>query len=371
MDPIRILKRAWHILWQYRALWIFGLILALTVGGTSGSGGGRASSNINRPESGQMNPAYNQTMPKSFAEAWSMAQKAITDGVNSVDWLKNNWTAILWVIAIFVLVMLLIGVIMTIARYVSETSVIRMVDEYEASGTKMSVRQGFKLGWNRTSWRLFLIDLLVSLPMLVLFAALCLPGYFMVKMIMAHQAPFAVTGFVGLIIAIVSIIFVMVVVGVLLDLLRTFFWRTCALENTGVMESIKRGFRLVGKNWKSVGLMWLIMLGVSIVWMIAIAITAILLIPVVIITAVIAALVSAVPGLLLVGIFSIFLSGPAPWIAAAVFILPLFITVATSPWTLVSGWKLLYDSIVWTLTYREIKTLPVLAAGAAPEVLEA
>ncbi len=32
---------------------------------------------------------------------------------------------------------------MTIARYVSETAVIRMVDEYENTETKMSVREGF------------------------------------------------------------------------------------------------------------------------------------------------------------------------------------------------------------------------------------
>ena len=35
MDPVKILKRSWHILWSYRALWVFGLILALAAGGSS------------------------------------------------------------------------------------------------------------------------------------------------------------------------------------------------------------------------------------------------------------------------------------------------------------------------------------------------
>ena len=292
------------------------------------------------------------------------------EGVNSVDWLKDNWTATLWVAGIFIMLMLLVSVVFAIARYVSETSVIRMVDEYEASGTKMSIRQGFRLGWSRTAWRLFLIDVLVSLPMLVLLGALCIPGYFMIRMILNHNDPFAATGFIGLIIIIIAIIFIMVVIGVLLDLLRTFFWRTCALEQTGVMESIKRGFKLVVKNWKNVGIMWLIMLGVGIVWMIAITIAVILLIPVVFVTGFVSLIIAAVPGLLLAGIFSFFMSGPMPWIAAGVFVLPLFFTLAFSPWVLVSAWNILYNSIVWTLTYREIKTLPALTAQSKPELVE-
>ena len=51
MDPIKIIKRAWQILWSYRALWIFGMLVALTAGGffpprgggNSGGGGGESS----------------------------------------------------------------------------------------------------------------------------------------------------------------------------------------------------------------------------------------------------------------------------------------------------------------------------------------
>ena len=37
IDIGKILKRSWHILWNYRVLWIFGFILAMTAGG-NGSG---------------------------------------------------------------------------------------------------------------------------------------------------------------------------------------------------------------------------------------------------------------------------------------------------------------------------------------------
>lgn len=51
-----------------------------------------------------------------------------------------------------------------VARYVAETALIRMVDDYQASGQKQSIGQGFRLGWSRVAWRLFLIDLLIFLP---------------------------------------------------------------------------------------------------------------------------------------------------------------------------------------------------------------
>ena len=34
IDIGKILKRAWHILWNYKVLWIFGVLLALTAGGS-------------------------------------------------------------------------------------------------------------------------------------------------------------------------------------------------------------------------------------------------------------------------------------------------------------------------------------------------
>ncbi|NIO72083.1 MAG: hypothetical protein GTN71_24425, partial [Anaerolineae bacterium] len=54
-----------------------------------------------------------------------------------------------------VIVILIIAA--TIARYVAETALIRMVDDNEETGQQHSVRQGFRLGWSRTAWRLFLI----------------------------------------------------------------------------------------------------------------------------------------------------------------------------------------------------------------------
>src|SRR4029079_9521402 len=50
MDHIRILKRAFSITTTYRALWIFGILVALTAGGRiSGSSNGRGGSSVPGP----------------------------------------------------------------------------------------------------------------------------------------------------------------------------------------------------------------------------------------------------------------------------------------------------------------------------------
>jgi hypothetical protein len=233
-----------------------------------------------------------------------------------------------------------------------------MVDEYEATDTKISVRDGFRIGWSRTSWRLFLINLIVHLPVILLLAFLVVVGFIIYTMVEGQSEPFAVAGIVGLIGVVFLVIFVVAIFSIILRLLRQFFWRVCALEEVGVMESLSRGYQMVRENWKNVGLMWLIMIGLGIAWLIVSFIAVILTIPVVIITSVIAAVVAVVPGLLLVGLFSLFLSGYLPWIAGALFIAPLFFTLAFSPWVLLTAWQQVYASTVWTLTYREIKTLP-------------
>jgi hypothetical protein len=56
LDVTKILKRSWHIVWNYRTLWIFGFILAVTIGGNSfGNGGGNSSSSGGSQNNQQQN----------------------------------------------------------------------------------------------------------------------------------------------------------------------------------------------------------------------------------------------------------------------------------------------------------------------------
>jgi len=359
IDPVKILKRSWYILWSYRALWVFGLILALAAGGSSGNS--NSSSRYNRNNNGGTTQPTPQSMQEAFRSAQNEVHKLFEQGIPNTNISGKDLTTFLWVIGAFVLIMMIVGIVMAVARYVSETSVIRMVDEHETTGNKMTVREGFRIGWSKTAWRLFLINLIVNLPLIALMLVLLFAGIGVYFAWVNGTANFAAFSTVATIVLAVITIFVVVVLTIVLHLLRNFFWRISVLEDAGVRESLRRGWAFALENWKNVGLMWLVMIGVGIVWAVASVILFIITIPVVIVTAVIAVLVVALPFLLFVGIFSTFLGGVLPWIAGGLFVAPLFFTLAFSPWVLLGSWQAVYTSTVWTLTYREIKALPALA----------
>ena len=350
MDITKILKRAWHIVWNYRTLWVFGFILAITAGG-SGGGSGNSGSRYNisdndRQEMRQFDGFNFEGMDRDFDSAGEAFEYFKEYGIPQIErqmqFEQGDLTTLFWVIITFVGLMFLIGLATTAVRYVAETSVIRMVDEYEASETKYSFREGWRMGWNRRAWKLFLIDIIVNLPMIAFLLTSLLIGISIFKRATSthsmgdeHLALFLSGG------AILLGAFILVLlITVFLNLLKIFFWRKAALEEFGVRDSLREGWDLVKENWKNIGLMWLVMIGVGFAWGIASIILAIVALPVVAITVIIAAIVSAIPAALFAAVFSLFLSSYLPWVAGGLFALPIFFTVAFSPWVFIGGlWK--------------------------------
>jgi hypothetical protein len=299
-----------------------------------------------------------QNLGEGLREFSNEMERLFNEGPQSADIPHEELVALLWIAVVFTLTMIVVGIIVAIGRYVSETAVIRMVDEYEGTDTKMSVLQGFRVGWSRASWRLFLINLIVSLPAILLSLILLVSGigiYFAVENGSLTFTPFIVIAMIGVLFL---LIFVVVILSIALNLLRNFFWRVCVLEGLGVQDALRRGWDLVRENWKNVGLMWLVMIGLGIVWAIGSLILMIISLPIVLITFIIAAIIAAIPVLLLVGFFSLFLSNGLAWVPGIIFVLPLFLTIAFSPWLVLGSWQTVFTSTVWTLTYREIKALP-------------
>ena len=78
LDIMKILKRSWHILWNYRMLWVFGFILAMTVGGNSfGNRGGGSSSSSNND---QNQPGQNQPFDGWQGLQGNTLQEKMNDG---------------------------------------------------------------------------------------------------------------------------------------------------------------------------------------------------------------------------------------------------------------------------------------------------
>jgi hypothetical protein len=362
IDPIKILQRAWYILWNYRTLWIFGLILALAAGSSFNGNGNNGmqwredNQNYEGPSFGSVQEAldyFSRELNRLFRE-----------GIPEANITGQSLTAFLWTIGVFVIFMLLVSIVVTIAYYVSVNAVIRMVDEYENTGTKMTARQGFRIGWSRTAWRLFLINLIVNLPAILFFVALLVGAASFFLSVVNGNANLTPASLVGIFGLIFLGGFIVLIWSILFNLLRPFFWRVAVLEDSSVGESLRRGFAMVRENWKSVGLMWLVMIGLGIAWIVVSILAVIITIPIVLLTIIVAVLVVALPALLLFAVFSTFLTGPLPWIAAGLFVLPLFAPIAFSPWLLLGSWQSVFTSTVWTLTYREIKALPATAPQA-------
>lgn len=352
----KILKQSWKILWNYRVLWLFGILLAITGAGNAGSNPFNYSLGGNRgttPSSGY-NPNF---QPGPFMRALN---DWFIQNVNPVfDHPNQHIATLIWLGVGFVLFILAIGVITSILRYVSETAAIRMVDEYEQSGAKVGFKQGWKLGWNRRAFRMWVIDLIISLPVVVFLAVLLLLGLLAYFTVVPGNNTLAAAGIITAIGCAFLFIFVFIVLMVFLGLLRQFFVRSAALEGTGISESFRNGWTLFKSNWKSGALMWLVMIGINIGYGILGTILFFLLIPLYVILVIPALIVAAVPAAIAGGLTLLFGGGPVSWLVAGVVALPFFFAVALLPLTVIGSWFTIYTTNVWTLTYREMKALEV------------
>jgi len=329
MDHLKVLKQAWETTWRYRALWVFGIILALTTGG----GVNRGTSSFN-------------------GEGFSPGREF------HIEEIPPEVLSTLIAIGIGLACVIVILIIATaIARYVAETALIRMVDDYEETGEKRSVRQGFRMGWSRTAFRLFMINLLTGLPTTLAFILLFALAAAPLLLWATKSKALGIIGTIATVGLFFLVLFLAIVVGAVLSLLRKFFWRACALEELGVIESIRQGFGVVRQHWKDVLVMWLIMVGVRIGWAIAIIVMTIVLLPAIILLIIVGGVLGGLPALLIGGLASLFLEGAVPWILAAVVGIPIFILVVAVPWLFLGGLMEVFKSNTWTLTYRELRAL--------------
>ena len=329
MNHIKILRRALDITVNYRALWIFGFLLALTTGSGLGSGGGgnnsSSSTNAAPPFNGQ-NPFGGLAIPPEVA---------------------NMWLGIAVGLACLILVLIVVG---TIVRYVSETALIRMIDEHEKSGERLTVRQGFRLGWSRRAWKMFLMDLLVGLGFIAVFLLLLALAALPLSVWLTPSAPLHVIGSIisgGLILLLV---FAAIVAALAVTLVLIFARRACALENPGVRASLRRGYAMVKQRLSDVILMGVMMFGIELL----LGLATLLAMLVVIIAAV---LVAGLPALAAGTIAGLFTQGATPWIVAAVVGAPIFLIAVIIPGALIGDWKQVFSGSVWTLTYREVLAL--------------
>ena len=375
MKYASVFKRAWAIVWRYRALWIFGALLALTT-----VNGLYFGYHLNQDEAGRWipikvaegstiylpgrGPAIDLTDPQGFSIHLDGRELHELEALFTEVIPRWIWAVVI-VAAIVLAGLLLVG---TIARYVAEAALIRMVNATEESGERLSVGQGFRLGWSRSAWRLFLIDLVIHLPVRLVLAALFLLALSPLLLWVSGSAAAGVVGTMFTTILFFLVAVVAIAASAVFSLLIHTIRRACAIEGLGVLASIRRGLAVVKAHLKEVVVVWLMWLGVRIAWMAAAVVVTILIFPVILLFIVAGAILGGLSAVTVGALLSPFLGDVAPWIAGAIVGLPIFILVTSAPMLFLGGLVEVLKSSTWTLAYRELRALESAAPQTLPEL---
>jgi hypothetical protein len=347
MKHTDILKRAWKILWDYKALWVFGIILAITT--ASGGSSNMANNASNNNQTSQNQPNMEDNWSEDWNQGWEDASREFEQFFEKIA-LPEIVTTVVAIAVLVGCVIVFLIVISMIFRYMSEAALIQMVDKYEDTGEKISIREGFRLGFSRTAWKIFLADLVINLPLFLLSMTYVFLVMLPLLLLLTKSPGASILGVVTTIGLFFLGIFLAIVIFGVVSLLKRFFHRSIAIEGLGIFEAIRNGFQLVRQNLVDVGLMWLITFGLNLGF-------TILLIPIGLIVLVVAAIFGGGIGLVVGGLMTLAVKGPIPIIVGIIAGLPLFIVLMVVPLGFLDGLRETYMSTTWTLTYRETRAL--------------
>jgi hypothetical protein len=321
MNHLDLLKRAFNITWRYRPLWIFGFLLALCGGG----GGG----NFNFPSGGGGGEP-----PEEL--------EGLLTGIDPE-------LIITLVIVFFCLIFLLI-ILGAIVRTVSRTALIGMVAQITETGT-VTASEGWRLGWSPAAWRVFLISLVISIPVVIISIGLVLLALSPLLLLITQDTTLSILGVILAVIAFLMVLFLLIALGIIIGPIQELAWRQTVLAKRGVIASIEEMVRFIRRHLKDVIIVALLLFGAGIAWIFAALI--------ILFVALLAALIVGGIPAALVYLISNSLVG------AAVAGIPLAILTLALINSFGAAFFLIFQSAVWTLTYLDLEkptTQPVTPA---------
>ena len=333
MDQIAIVKRAWGIMWRYKMLWLFGILMALTSGGGGGfntSGFRMSGDDFNRPP------------------------------FQDVPWLREVFQPerVFGIVALCCCLLFVLVIVSIIIQYVSRAALIRSVDRIEEDGAAPSWRAGLRLGWTNRTFRLWLLELIVGLVVglgvLVLIALSASP----LLLLLTDTDAGRIIGIVLTVLLGLLALLVLIVVVIVLSVLAEFWSREVLLADRGIGDALGSGYALVRSRLRDVGGMWLVMTGIGLGF-------GLLMIPIVL---AVMALSAGLGGGL--GYLVYEATESVPWAIGAG--MPIFLMIMLIPLTLIGGLYAVFTSSAWTLAYRQVTqpTLPPLAPDPGSPVPE-
>lgn len=383
-----ILRQAWHNVRSYRALWIFGIVLALVTFSWEStillSGDSQESSpariQIERLPGETVQEALQRALEQGLDQAGRDLDALLADitDLETRRYLTTFPTSLLAALladmtglevgrylVTFLTSLLAAALVLylagRVARYVSETALIKMVNRAQETGEQQTRRQGLRLGWSRSAWRLFLIELVVNL--------VAVAGSLLLFALIFGSLPFWVQGrtttvVVGAIVTAALFflgLFVVIVAAAAVSLVKIFSRRACAIEGLGVTASVYRGYSLARANLRQLLAPALVMLAINLGWPVLVGVLIMVLFGIGIIA-------GGLPALLVRWLVSLAAgTTTAIVIAVAVGVL-LLILVLVAPLVWLDGLREVFLSSMWTLTYHELCRLERQAQETPPEI---
>jgi len=367
MDFKLILTKSWQNIWHYKALWLLAMMVALTaasdlillpLGDTNGISNNQVKFTdefiVHLPGEGLI---VDLTQPEGM-------RIILTDGpsvyeINSLsEWAGVDFLAEIEAVGITILSLFLIfGLISLLGYYVAQTALIRMVDETERSGSKLTFFQGLRSGFSNRAMRVFLLDLIFVLVVIGTFALEIYLTVITFQTVDKFGDLLVITtafGIAGMLF--ITVMFFMIL-AFLLSVIKPNVRRAIVIGNKGIFSALAQGFSLLKNNFKEVGVTWLIWIGTRILWVPASVLVLILMAPLLFIFLMAGVLISVVPGLLAAVIASQFVSWVGAGIIGVMVGTPIMIVVTALPFLVVKGWVEIFKSSLWTYEYGELSAM--------------
>jgi hypothetical protein len=311
MDLGYVIRRAWQITWQHKALWLFGFLVGLElamVGARLGVSGIQ----------------------------WERAVQELPPDVQrpTVDFLDSSYVGV--AAAAFAVVGFLISVGLALLGALGRTALVNQVRSAEDYDVVI-LKGGWRAG-KRHLWRVFFIRLLLGLPVAVVTLTSVLP-IVATRLLTAGHERLEVVLVGVLAIQFLSLacfapaLCLVALLSIPLGVLRRLSVRACVLEGLGVRGSITRAWVMLREYVGALALTWLALTGIGIGVILLIGLPLVLL----------------VVSLLTVVWLILFIS---PLLSVA-----LVLVIGLLTWLVVTaagGVVETFFSAAWTLAYREL-----------------
>ena len=326
MNQMELIKRAWQMTWRHKVLWLFGILLALAGGGGGFSGGGGGGGRSGGGGQG--------------------------GGGEEFDWIRelSNINPEVWggIALLCCCALLILAVVMTIVQLVSRAALYRSGNQIEATGNAPTWLEGFRLGWTNRTFRLFLLELLVGIAVFFAVMLLLAVAASPLLLLIVDSGVARAIG-VGLAIWLFLVwLLIVIVASVVLSVLGQLWAREIVIADRSIGKAFGSGIELLRRQWKDLGVFWLLMLAIAI----GFGLVMIPLVTVLIIGG----------GTLGVGLGVAVHAATGSVIWAIVAGLPVFILIMAIPLSIIQGVYLVFKYSAWTLAYRDV------AAARAPRI---